>query len=211
MNAYSQKKPLVKWTLLVVFFPLVAFLSVDRWEKYHKQLPLFATIVPTTGDPYNTPLADQDGRTVLLPGFRGKILVAHFFFSRCPASCPKMMQHMRLLQQTFGEDPRLELLSLTVDPGYDTPPVLANYARKYGVDSTSWLLLTGDKKQLYRIARTDLHVTASDGDGGPEDFIHSDQMVLVDPKGNIRGYYTGTADREVNKLINDIKILQHEF
>lgn len=199
----------IKWILLVLLVPLVAFLGINRWEKYHKRLPVYC-IIDINGGLWNTPLLNQDGRTVYLPGFRGKVIVAHFFFSRCPASCPIMMRHMQVLQSAFGKDSRLELLSLTVDPEYDTPPVLAAYARKYDVDTAGWQLLTGDKRQLYRIARTDLHVTAADGDGGPEDFIHSDQMVLLDGKGRIRGYYTGTVDREVQQLINDIKILQHE-
>jgi protein SCO1/2 len=87
---------------------------------------------------------------------------------------------------------------------------LKNYADHMGIGS-NWHLLTGDKIELYRFARKDLMIVATDGDGGPSDFIHSENLVLIDPTGRIRGYYKGTDEGEVNALIHDIDKLKIEF
>jgi protein SCO1/2 len=100
--------------------------------------------------------------------------------------------------------------SFTVDPLRDSVGRLKVYADKHGIKS-DWHLLTGDKISLYKFARTDLLIDATDGDGGPADFIHSDQLVLIDPLKQIRGYYNGTEESEVNRLIRDINKLENEF
>ena len=102
------------------------------------------------------------------------------------------------------------LSSFTVDPVSDSISVLQNYAMKYGVSADQWQLLTGDKKQIYRLARNSFRVVATDGDGGPGDFIHSEKLILLDKEQRIRGYYDGTSQKEVNKLIRDIKKLRNE-
>jgi protein SCO1/2 len=100
--------------------------------------------------------------------------------------------------------------SLTVDPDRDSVGRLRTYAEHTGI-KTNWLLLTGEKISLYKFARKDLMIVATDGDGGPADFIHSEDLVLVDPLERIRGYYKGTDETEVNRLIHDIDKLKIEF
>jgi protein SCO1/2 len=79
-----------------------------------------------------------------------------------------------------------------------------------GVDESNWELLTGNKKEIYKLARNGFMIVATDGDGGPNDFIHSEKLVLVDKQKRIRGYYDGTSGREVDQLIEDIKKLKNE-
>jgi protein SCO1/2 len=97
-----------------------------------------------------------------------------------------------------------------VDPERDNPGVLKNYAQRMKIETGNWDLLTGTKKDIYRMARNSFLAVATDGDGGPEDFIHSEKLVLIDKQKRIRGFYTGTSDQEVKQLIIDIKKLLHE-
>jgi protein SCO1/2 len=104
----------------------------------------------------------------------------------------------------------IRLASITVDPERDNPGVLKNYAQRMKIETGNWDLLTGTKKDIYRMARNSFLAVATDGDGGPEDFIHSEKLVLIDKQKRIRGFYTGTSDQEVKQLIIDIKKLLHE-
>lgn len=119
-----------------------------------------------------------------------------------------MMADMRAVQIAFSGDDRVRIVSLTVNPEQDTPAQLKAYAVKRRIDLRQWQLGTGDKKALYRFARKGLGIAATDGDGGPNDFIHSDRFVLVDQDGHIRGYYDGTSPAEVGELVKDIRRLE---
>ena len=102
------------------------------------------------------------------------------------------------------------LLASEPDPERDNPERLRSYVNKFSINTNNWQLLTGTKTEIYRLARNGFMIVATDGDGGPEDFIHSEKLVLIDKQRRIRGYYNGTNSAEVNNLINDIKKLQHE-
>jgi protein SCO1/2 len=115
-----------------------------------------------------------------------------------------MMYQLKRVQAYGGKN--ILLCSFTVDPERDSSTRLADYAKLMGIRN-NWLLLTGEKKELYRFARKDLLVVATDGDGGPADFIHSDNLVLIDAHKKIRGYYQGTDENQVNQLIRDIQKL----
>lgn len=221
MAMTRQHISVIRWTAVVILVPVAAFLCVSMWQRAYKALPVYSTIAAWSqhgvnspdadaGDAASFPLTDQNGRSVVLAGFKGKILVVNFFFTRCPSSCPRLMAHMAQVREAMADDPDVRLLSITVDPGHDSASVLRDFGRRYQVNADRWLLLTGDKKQIYRLARNDLHVIATDGDGGPEDFIHTDKLILIDPQGRIRGYYAGTEDSGTTELIHDIKKLQHE-
>lgn len=207
-------KPVLTWTLLVIALPLLAFLCVSWWERHYQALPILSTIegwqrTTDTALACQLPLTNQDGQTTRLTGFPERIIVVNFFFTRCPLICPSIMKHVQQLHNAFANSNTIQLLSVTVDPGYDQPDILKKYAANYNADGRQWQLLTGNKTAIYRMARQSLHVTATDGDGGPTDFIHTDQLTLVDPNGNIRGYYDGTSDQSVQQLMNDLKKLQH--
>jgi protein SCO1/2 len=118
---------------------------------------------------------------------------------------------MQRIQRQFKNDDDIRLLSHTVDPERDDAERLAEYADMYEADSSKWFFVTGDKKALYHQARKGYFLNATEGDGGPEDFIHSERIVLVDKDKVIRGYYDGTDPESVNKLMVDIKILQLSY
>ena len=151
------------------------------------------------------------GKKVTHETFADKIYVADFFFTHCPGICPKMTSQLQRLQFEYRDDDEVMILSHTVDPVRDTLARLAEYAENYEVDSSKWLLVTGDKVDLYRQARQSYKITATEGDGGEEDFVHSEKVVLIDKDRIIRGYYDGTDTLDVNQLMRDIKILQLEY
>lgn len=140
-----------------------------------------------------------------------KITVVDYFFSTCPGICIPMSNHMKAVQYQFIRHDDLLLLSHTVDPEYDTPEILDEYAERHDARYEKWKFLTGGKPELYHQARKGYFISASEGDGGVEDFIHSNKFVLVDKKKVIRGYYDGTDSTEVARLAEDIYILKLEY
>lgn len=153
---------------------------------------------------------DQTGKTVTQKDFEGKIFVSDFFFATCEGICPIMSGEMQRVAEHFKNEQRLKFLSHTVKPEEDSVEVLAEYATLHNADPSQWHFVTGDKAQLYEMARKSYLVTISEGDGGPQDFVHTQFFALVDTKRRIRGYYDGTDSVEVNRLLTDIGILLQE-
>ena len=118
---------------------------------------------------------------------------------------------MKLVNEEFKNDNSILLNSFSVDPERDSATQLKTYADRFGIVTAKWDLLTGDKREIYKLARNSFMIVATDGDGGPNDFIHSERLVLIDAQKRIRGYYDGTSDKEVKQLVNDIKKLKHEL
>lgn len=152
-------------------------------------------------------LIDQEGDSVSMADVEGKVLLADFFFTTCGSICPKMSTQMMRVQEAFKDDDRVLLLSHSVTPGTDSVPALKAYAAKYGVDHRRWRLMTGDKQQIYDLARTSYFAALDEGDGGPDDFVHTENFVLVDPQGRIRGFYDGTKAGEVDQAMKDMRWL----
>jgi len=153
---------------------------------------------------------NQEGIPLTNRFVKKKVWVVNYFFTSCPTICPKMMAGLKLVQQAFTNDGQIRIVSLTVDPFHDTPAKLKSYAEKKNINLNQWQLATGNQVDLYRFARKGLFITANDGDGGVNDFIHSDKIVLIDLKNHIRGYYDGTDKDEIIKLIKDMKRLKSE-
>ena len=153
---------------------------------------------------------NQDSIEVKSNNYEGKIWVANYFFTSCPTICPAMMRNMQLIQETYLDDDEIQIASFTVDPKRDTPSRFTKYADNINAISSKWQLLTGDKKDLYRLARRGFLISATEGDGGPTDFIHSENFVLIDKEGRIRFYYDGTDKDQVEQLIKDISKLKRE-
>jgi protein SCO1/2 len=122
-----------------------------------------------------------------------------------------MTANMHDLQQAFAADDQIRLLSYSVTPKIDSVAQLKKYALEKGVNDQKWNLLTGDKKEIYKLARQSYLVAKNDGDGGPYDMIHTENFVLVDPLQRIRGFYDGTQAEAMEQLIKDVAILQLEF
>jgi protein SCO1/2 len=152
---------------------------------------------------------DQDGRTVSNETLRGKIHVANFFFTHCPSLCPKMTATFKKIQEAFRADPSVELLSYSVDAENDTPDRLAAYARENGVTSGRWHLLTGDQDAIYTLARTSYFAEKGLGlKKSTNEFLHTENMLLVDREGHIRGVYNATLASEAERVIEDIRALR---
>ncbi|WP_020532125.1 SCO family protein [Flexithrix dorotheae] len=156
-------------------------------------------------------LINQDNQQIDNSTLKGKIYVADFFFTTCSGICPKMSENMKLIQNEFLDDEQVLLLSHSVTPEYDTVEILKNYAQTKGVRSGKWHLLTGDKKAIYKLARNSYFVDKELGFSKTvNDFLHTENFVLVDGQGRIRGVYNGTLLLEVKNLIQDIKVLKKE-
>ncbi len=155
-------------------------------------------------------LVNQLGDTITNATFKDKIYVANFFFATCPTICPIMSGNFQKLQKEFKDEPMVMFLSHSVTPNLDSVPVLKAYGEKYNADPAKWMLATGDKKMIYNLARKSYFAVLDKGDGGKQDFIHTENMVLVDTKRRIRGYYDGTSDKDIERLSEDLKVLLRE-
>lgn len=155
-------------------------------------------------------LTNQEGKTITEKNFDGKIYVTDFFFVTCPTICPKMTKQMERVVDKFKSNNNILFLSHTVMPEHDSVPVLKEYATKHKINSDKWNLVTGDKKQIYDLARKTYFAAITEGDGGVDDFIHTENFVLIDKEKRIRGFYDGTSENDVDRLINDINTLLNE-
>ena len=155
-------------------------------------------------------LINQAGEEVTEKDVENTIYVADFFFATCQSICPKMSFQMQRLSKEFADDPEIKFISHTVMPEADSVPVLNAYAQQYGADPDKWLLVTGDKKQIYDLARKSYFAVTTEGDGGKSDFIHTENFVLVDKNKRIRGFYDGTSSEDIDRLIEDIRVLKRE-
>ena len=153
-------------------------------------------------------LINQYGDTISTSIANGKISVVQLFFTSCEGICPVISGNMTAVQKAFAGNDNVKIFSLSVDPARDSVSALQAYSKRFKCDSLQWNLLTGDKKVIYDYVRYQLRLPAvEEGDGGEEDFIHSDYITLIDREGIIRGYYTGTDTAQVRLLIEDIHTL----
>ena len=156
-------------------------------------------------------LVSQNGNKITEQDFEGIIYVADFFFATCQSMCPKMASQMQRLSDEFKDDPAVKFISHTVLPEMDSVPVLKEYAERYAAKESKWVLVTGDKKHIYDLARKSYFAARSEGDGGINDFIHTENFVLIDKGKRIRGFYDGTSTEDIDRLIEDISILKYEY
>ena len=155
-------------------------------------------------------LINQNGKTITQEDYKDKIYVADFFFTTCQTICPIMTDHMVQVQNKLKNDSTIMLLSHSVTPEIDSVAQLKKYALKKGVDDTKWNLVTGEKKEIYKLARKSYLAVKTSGNGDEYDMIHTENFVLVDKKKRIRGFYDGTDDLEIQQLLKDIEILKRE-
>ncbi|HWB62424.1 MAG TPA: SCO family protein [Chitinophagales bacterium] len=150
----------------------------------------------------------QSGDSLALDSLRGNIYVADFFFATCPGICPILSNSLEKVQEAFVKDNNFKIVSFSVDPVHDSIPQLRAYAEKHDAVPGKWYFLRGSKSDVFALARDGFHITAKDDpDGGPEAFMHSEKLVLVDQDGNIRGYYSGVDSARVSHLMGDIVLL----
>ena len=195
-DALKPKKVLPIYQPSMVNYELVDS-TLQHVKKYHKIAPFS--------------FENQNGKTITQDDYEGKIYIADFFFTTCPTICPKMTANMVNIQEEILNDSTVMLLSYSVTPKIDSVLQLKKYAIEKGVNDEKWNLLTGNKKEIYTMARKSYLVVKENGDGGPYDMIHTENFILVDPKKRIRGFYDGTDTLEMSELLLDLEILQDEF
>jgi len=154
-------------------------------------------------------LINQNGQTVTQTDYNDKIYIADFFFTTCQTICPIMTDHMYQIQEELKGDADIMLLSHSVTPEIDSVAQLKKYALNKGVNDAKWNLVTGDKKQIYELARKS-YLVAKDNPEYEFDLIHTENFVLVDTKKRIRGFYDGTDWEDIKQLLKDIEILKME-
>ena len=159
----------------------------------------------------NFSLVNQNNEIITNETYDGKIYIADFFFTTCPGICPIMKENMIVLQDEFINDDDILLLSHTVTPEIDSVPILKKYSQEQGVVDSKWNMVTGDKKQIYNLARKSYLVAEDIESPRQYDMIHTENFVLVDSKRRIRGFYDGTDSDVMDNLISDIKILKKEI
>ena len=152
---------------------------------------------------------DQDGNTIDSSVVKNKIFITEFFFTSCPSICPKMQGQMLRVYEKYKSNPDILILGFSIDPTRDSVGRLNSYARKLDIKSDKWHFLTGNKDSIFSLAESFLVSAAEDPDalGG---HVHSGNFILVDKHKRIRGYYDGTSEESVGKLLKEIDILQQE-
>ncbi|WP_430614420.1 SCO family protein [Flavobacterium sp. JP2137] len=204
-NALAWRKSLPVYTPSMVNPELVDTLIQHQANKQRHHIAPFK-------------FANQNGDTITNKDYEGTVYVADFFFTTCTTICPIMGDNMVWLQEQIKEMPHVKLLSHTVTPDIDSVPVLKAYAQKKGVIDAKWNLVTGDKKDIFYLARQSYLAVKTGSPDEMYDMVHTENFVLVDSKGRIRGFYDGTnldtPDPEANnvkQLLEDIKWLnEHE-
>jgi protein SCO1 len=214
---------------VAVLVPLSCFLVVKQMSRNKVFVPRYYGIdsVVQKGRVNDTlfhktrdlVLTNQMGQRVSLNNdLKGKMLVIDFFFATCPSICPRLSTSMARLQKSFKKDNKKEeslqdsvqFISITIDPAHDSFQALRAYADRYGANPDHWWLLTGDKKAIYDFARNELHLPVGPGDGGADDFIHTEKITLLDRDRYIRGYYNGLNDTDVTRCADDVVLLTLE-
>jgi protein SCO1/2 len=160
-------------------------------------------------------LQNQHGQWVTEDITKDKIVIANYFFATCPSICPIMNGKLAKVDEHFKSSKKVLILSHTVMPEVDTAEALLAYAERYNADASTWQFLTGSKKHLYELARKSYLICPDENDpnydhGSENDFIHTENVALIDTKGRIRGFYDATSDQQIEQLIKDIQILIDE-
>ena len=220
-TSFPLKKILILVTMLAV--PgLLYYLLQEKGKNRYKPLAFYgpkkvaSTFHTRRGEQipdtiYHTispfKLTSQDNQVVSFPADSHRITVVNFFFSRCPSFCTGMNKEMEELSFKFSKNRLLQFFSITVDPEYDTPAVLKEYAAMFKYKSARWSLLTGDEAEIYKLSKKDFLLDAIKDSSSHNNFIHSPMLVLIDPQRRIRGYYDSANKEEVEKLVGEIKVL----
>ncbi len=223
MNVYFLKKS--RYTLLfLIIFTITSLPCYYFLVKADKKLPVYnpSDINPKLVDASiriftknhtvsDFQLINQNGKLITQEDYKDKIYVADFFFASCRGICIPMTNNMIELQEYFKDDDSIMFLSHSVTPKLDSVSVLKTYANRKGIIDKKWNVTTGDKKHIYQLARKSYFAVLDEGDGGIQDFIHTENFILIDKNRQIRGIYDGTKFENMQKIINDILLLKEEF
>jgi protein SCO1/2 len=217
----TQKMPLLQRALRGLLFILLAAVvgtavwsGLSLWPRQRgwNERPLEG--LRSFGTVPKFSLIERSGRRFQLADLRGKIWIANFFYTTCTDTCPLQSAALAKLQSDVTDWTDVKLVSISVDPEHDSPPVLSQYAERYRAEPDRWFLLTGDKEAIYRLAREGFRLSvASASESGEPDgntFIHSPRFVLVDREGRIRGYYDSLDPEAIRRLHRDLRTVLGE-
>jgi protein SCO1/2 len=198
-------KPYKTFIIVFLILSIGIFFGIYTLQTPKKSLPIYSprdinpelvdSTVQHIGNDHKIAdfaFTNQNGKIITQKDYENTIYVADFFFTTCPTICPKMTDNMVWLQNQLKNNPEVKLLSFSVTPDIDTPEVLKKYAQEKGVDDARWNLVTGDKKDIYYLARKSYLAVKT---GKPEemyDMVHTENFILVDKNKRIRGFYDGT-------------------
>lgn len=209
--------------LILLVLPIFVYLFLQTFGKNRYKIPIFypEDSIQVDGkwivNKYQTipdfNLIDQNNQPFKASEkLKGKVYVADFFFTRCGSVCPVLTSELARVQEAYKNTPDVVLVSHTVDTEHDTPEVLKKYAEKYKAIEGKWFFLTGDKKQIFKLAYNNYKVNAGEESATiTPDFFHASKLILIDKEKRVRGYYDGTDAKSVDKLILEIKILLEEY
>lgn len=219
MKINSRTGMLLTLLVVPVFFYFVVFFF--GFNRDNPSLPYYFPVGDTTYSVEGVEVKDtfyhtvpdfnfvnQLGKNVTSSTVEGKIKVVNYIFTRCGKQCPDMTSKMQDVYETFRGETDVVILSHTVDPEYDTPEVLNDYANQYNISSDNWFFLTGDKEALYKQAYKGYKISALEDDTVEGGFLHSDKVLLIDKENHVRGFYTNTDFDEIKRLITEIGVLQ---
>ncbi len=203
----------------LIALPAIIFITMKYTGKNYYQLepvelPVVSGCEQGQNEEHQIPpfsLLTQDSTKITEKDLDDKIYVAGFFFSTCPTTCVQMTSEILRLQDFFADNEQIKVVFHSVNPEYDTPSVLNEYAKSYGINTDFWKLVTGEKEEIYDIAKCGYYVVARTDDSNPTGFIHTDKVVLIDKERNIRGYYNATKREDVDRLITEIQVLLQEY
>lgn len=211
---------------LLLLAPVLAFLFLYGFGTNHFALPTYYpdrvdsaqvkgkwqrdTVFHRVGD---FRLQTQTGRWLTQQDLDSGIYVASFFFATCPQVCPRLNMQLQRVQEKYRKEPRLKLVSYTVDPQHDSVAVLAEYAQRFGALPDKWFLLTGPRDTINQLAHRDYKVTAPGPAmiAGTPGLVHSQRLLLVDKNKHIRGVYDGMDPKEIDRLMTEIRILLYTY
>lgn len=207
---------------LMLLVPVLAFVFLYTFGTNRYALPTFlpdhvdSTLVEGKWrrDTVFSQLADfqfasQSGRLISQKDLGNGVYVANFFYATCPGACSRMNGQMARVQEKFRHDPRVKLVSYTVDPTHDSVAVLERYAERYAAIAGKWFFLTGDKTALHRLITKEFHLEAPTGVA--PGIVHSQNLYLVDRDKRVRGIYDGTKAKDVDRLMTEINVLLYTY
>ena len=187
------------WVYLFLLIVIIGLIKILQPNKEQEKLPIIGQI-PTFD------LIDQDGNKFTLDNLKGNVWLADFIFTTCAGPCPIMTERMSMVQHDLIGLDKLQFVSFTVNPDYDTPEVLKKYAKRFDADITSWSFVTGQYEKIQELIANGFKM------GDEEEIVfHSTRFALVDHDGNLRGYYSGTEPKEHDNLTRDIYSLIKEI
>lgn len=211
------------YLLFILLFPSLLYVWLSKGQHHYKYLPIFGEKIPVVDTVNNQIVIDtiyhtlfdfnflnQNGDSISFKNLEGKIVVAEFFFSNCEGICVKMNQEMNRVYQKTQNMEDLVILSFTVDPERDSVAQLKMYSDQFSPKPGRWHFLTGTKTDLYRVAQKGFLVSADESTDSIPAFIHDEHFVLVDKLKRIRGFYNGTDEADVSRLMDEIKVLKAE-